>query len=103
MASEGLRRSAGTYIQGAAQILLDLLQSLSELIPVPYVTTIVAAVSKLIEIAQTVQNNVKGVDVLIERLKAIMLVVLTSLKGKTMQDVPKDLEQSIAKLRKDRP
>ncbi|KAG8984199.1 hypothetical protein FRB93_006687 [Tulasnella sp. JGI-2019a] len=72
MASEGLRRSAGTYIQGAAQILLDLLQSLSELIPVPYVTTIVAAVSKLIEIAQ----------------------------GKTMQDVPKDLEQSIAKLRK---
>ncbi|KAG8984200.1 hypothetical protein FRB94_006266 [Tulasnella sp. JGI-2019a] len=101
MASQELRRSAGTHIQGAAQISLDLLQSLSNLIPVPYVTIIVATVSQLIQIAQTVQNNVKGVDVLIERLKAITLVILTSLKGKKLQDVPKDLEQSIAKFKTD--
>ncbi|KAG8984201.1 hypothetical protein FRB93_006689 [Tulasnella sp. JGI-2019a] len=69
MASRELGRSAGTYIQGAAQISLDLLQSLGNLIPIPYVTTVVATVTQLIQIAQTVQNNVKGVDVLIEHLK----------------------------------
>ncbi|KAG8979277.1 hypothetical protein FRB94_012088 [Tulasnella sp. JGI-2019a] len=95
MASQELCRSAATYIIGAAQISLELLQSLSSLVPVPYMTAVVAVACKLIQIAQTVQDNVKGVDLLIERVKAVVLVVLTSLKGKAVHDIPNDLMQSI--------
>ncbi|KAG9023241.1 hypothetical protein FRB95_013350 [Tulasnella sp. JGI-2019a] len=99
MASRELSGSAGIYIRSIAGISLDGLQSLSSLIPIPYVTEVLAVASRLVKIAQTVQDNIKGVDLLIERVKAITLVVSTSVKGKTMQNVPKDLSQNIGRLR----
>lgn len=49
---------------------------------------------------QAVQSNVESAGLLTDRVNAIMLVVLTSLKGKEGKDIPVDVRDNILRLTK---
>ncbi|KAG8999290.1 hypothetical protein FRB94_006275 [Tulasnella sp. JGI-2019a] len=101
MPCEKLRTSAGMYCLGATQISLQALASLSSLIPVPYVGVVISAASKVIEIAQSINNNVEVAKTLSSRVYAIMVVILTPLKGKRQEHIPDDTRQNIGRLTAD--
>ncbi|KAG8884981.1 hypothetical protein FRB98_002069 [Tulasnella sp. 332] len=92
---------AGRYLLGGAQISVQILQSLQSLIPVPFVQVAIGAASQVIQIAQAVQSNVEGVSVLTDRVNAVILVVITPLRGKRETDISRDLKASIERLSKD--
>lgn len=108
--------SVTDYLLGATKISLSMLQQLSGLIPVPWVGTAVNAACQLITIVevgsydafhgrtalsttiQSVQSNVTGAAQLIAQVKAVMLVVVTSLQGKNQNNVAGDLKRNIEQL-----
>ncbi|KAG8988881.1 hypothetical protein FRB93_003906 [Tulasnella sp. JGI-2019a] len=101
MASQEPGKSAGMYVLGAAQISLQLLGSLSSLIPIPYVGIAISVASKVIEVAQSVKDNAEGAQALSDRVYAITIVVLTPLRGKRQDQIPDDTRQNIERLTRD--
>ncbi|KAG8999209.1 hypothetical protein FRB94_006398 [Tulasnella sp. JGI-2019a] len=101
MTSKQLSTSPGTYILGATQISLQLLDSLSNLIPVPYVGAVIHAASQVIEIVQSVKDNFEGARTLSDHIYAIIVVVLTPLRGKRQEDIPDDTKQNTERLIRD--
>ncbi|KAG8879152.1 hypothetical protein FRB97_001932 [Tulasnella sp. 331] len=101
MASKELTGSAGTCILSAAQMSIQILQSLSNFIPIPYVAIAVTLACQVIQIGQAVQANVEAIKLLNDRVYSVILVILTNLKGKKEQDIPTDLREGIGRLTKD--
>ncbi|KAG8875065.1 hypothetical protein FRB97_005458 [Tulasnella sp. 331] len=60
-----------------------------------------AAATQIVEILEAVKSNVQGAATLSDHVSAVMLVVVTSLKGKTTKGIPEDLLTNLGRLHKD--
>lgn len=118
MSLRSAARSAGPYVVRSIKTSLDLLQSLADLIPIPYVTIAIDAACQLLEIAevrslknlaapvvlrpslsfQKVKSNRGELERLIEQVSRLMLVVVTPLRGKEERSIPKTLKSNLERL-----
>ncbi|KAG8862286.1 hypothetical protein FRB96_001865 [Tulasnella sp. 330] len=94
-------KAAGTYLLNGTVVSLQVLESFSDFIPVPFVKLAVTAASQAIQVAQTIETNRDNIVGLTDRVYAIMLVVVLPLKGKNEKDIPPELKANLARLSKD--
>jgi len=90
--------SAGEYVLEGTKITLDLLTKVASLIPLPYVTLAVEAVSTLISIGEDIQSNADQCHALNADVCALMLVMIKPLNGKKPEEISADLKKDIEQL-----
>ncbi|KAG9036458.1 hypothetical protein FRB95_008756 [Tulasnella sp. JGI-2019a] len=90
--------TAGTHVVAGTKLSLGVLSSFSGFIPIPFVKLAVDAAIQVITIAQTVKGNRKALEILQNRVHAIMLVVIMPWTERTEDDVPMELRRNLERL-----
>ncbi|KAG9035845.1 hypothetical protein FRB95_010439 [Tulasnella sp. JGI-2019a] len=89
---------AGTHVVAGTKLSLGVLSSFSGFIPIPFVKLAADAAMQVITIAQTVKGNREALEILQNRVHAIMLVVIMPWTKKTEKDVPMEVRRNLERL-----
>ncbi|KAG8946066.1 hypothetical protein FRC03_001503 [Tulasnella sp. 419] len=96
--SSSVTASVGVAVIGGIQITLTLLEKLMDAFPLPLVKGLTGAGVEIIKMARVMRWNRKECDELQERSALLMVVILGSLVGKTMEEIPEELQQALERL-----
>ncbi|KAG8994730.1 hypothetical protein FRB94_009685 [Tulasnella sp. JGI-2019a] len=95
-------KSAASYLLGGTKISLSTLQAISALVPVPWLGPTISAALQVITVAQSVSGNSNQSKDLQERTYGLMIVILTSLRGMSEEELSQgNLKTSIDSLASD--
>ncbi|KAG8994726.1 hypothetical protein FRB94_009681 [Tulasnella sp. JGI-2019a] len=99
---KGKLKSVGSYLLDGTKIFLNTLQAISALIHVPWLGPAISAALQVITVAESVSSNSSQSKDLQERTYSLMIVILTSLQGKSEEELPQDtLKTSVDRLARD--
>ncbi|KAG8944544.1 hypothetical protein FRC03_002050 [Tulasnella sp. 419] len=90
--------SATTATLGGAQISLTLLEKMTDGIPVPFVKAAAGTAVEVIKMTQLIQANREECGDLMKRCTSLLVVILSSLQGKTEEEIPSDLKNRLETL-----
>ncbi|KAG8962149.1 hypothetical protein FRC03_004564 [Tulasnella sp. 419] len=90
--------SVTTAALGVGQISLTLLEKMTDGVPVPFVKAVAGTAVEVIKMARLIQANRKECDDLNKRCTSLLLVILSSLSGKSEDEIPSDLKGNLKRL-----
>ncbi|KAG8926087.1 hypothetical protein FRC02_009212 [Tulasnella sp. 418] len=94
----GSTSSVGTATLNGAHISLTMLEKVMDGVNVPFIKGVAGVAVEVIKIAKAIQTNREECDDLMKRTTSLLVVILSSLSGKTQDAIPDHLKNGVERL-----